>query len=193
MNIKVFPWGYCKGLSYPIKSLSFFGEVRKGVTSGAARVVVNNRTVCHTNFQDLIEIIQTSKHPVGRDNHITTDKAWLNCLLGAMSLVCLIAAIFGSDIENKKIERALKPLLFSLSAILYVAQLIEGCLSSTTAFLWRSPAWEDFSMFKMWFFELKKFRPVIHYSYTPSTEQRRVLQTTLFLEKQLQHFMLLLI
>jgi len=82
----------------------------------------------------------------------------------------MIAAIFGSDIENKKIERIFKPSLFCFSAIFYLAQLIEGCLSYTTAFLWRSPAWEDFSMFKMWFFELKKFRPVIHYNYTPSAE-----------------------
>jgi hypothetical protein len=118
----------------------------------------------------LIEIISTSKHPVGRDNHITTDRAWLNCLLGALSLVCLIAAIFGSDLEDRKIASILKPVLFCLSALFYIAQLIEGCLSATTAFLWRSPTWEDFSMFKMWFFELKKFRPVINFSYAPSAE-----------------------
>lgn len=100
MNMKVFPWGYCKGLSYPIKSLSIFGEVRKGITNGAARVVVNNRTVCHTNFQDLIEIIHASQHPVGRDNHITTDRAWLNCLFVASSILCLIAALFTSNIQN---------------------------------------------------------------------------------------------
>lgn len=157
LNLKIFPKGYFKGLDYPVTSMSFSGAVRKGINSGPTRIVVNNKTVCHTNFQDLVELIQAHKHPVGRDNHITTDNAWLNCLLIALSLTSFIvsAVDFG---ENLKV---INTACITAGALFYLASLIESYLSATMTLLWKSPSWEDFTVFKQWFLELKKFRPVV--------------------------------
>lgn len=168
MNLSVFPRGYYKGIKSTVKSLSIFGEVRKGINCGAARVVVDDKTVCLTNFQDLIEIITSHNHPVGRDNHITSDRAWLNCLLVVMAIASFIVASFA--------ESAVRSGAIGLGCFLYLVQLAEAIFSSTTVLLWKSPSWEDFSVFKSWFFELKKFRPAISFRYVPTPEQRRQLQ-----------------
>jgi len=57
-----------------------------------------------------------------------------------------------------------------LAFVLYATQLVEFCLSATNRMLWRQGSWEDFKVFKMWFQELKKCRPAVKFSYTPSAE-----------------------
>jgi hypothetical protein len=50
MNISIFPKGYYKGINYPVESLSIFGEFRKGINNGNARIMINDKPVCHTQF-----------------------------------------------------------------------------------------------------------------------------------------------
>jgi hypothetical protein len=126
----------------------------------------------------LIEIIAARNHPVGKDNHITTDNAWLNCLLGACAIASFIVALLSTTIKDEQTARTLKPLFIGLGCMLYLAQLIEAYFSQTYSLLWRSPTWENFHTFQQWFQELKKFRPVVTFSYEPDEEQRRILQTT---------------
>jgi len=158
MNMKIFPRGYFKGLSYPVKSLAFFGEVRKGITCGSGRVVVNDKTVCLTNFQDLIEIVTAHSHPIGRDNHITSDRAWFNCLLVVSCIASFLAAFFTSS-------TVVRSATIGIGCFFFVAQLVEAFFSATMTLLWKSPSWEDFEIFRSWFFELKKFRPAIKFCY----------------------------
>ena len=89
MNLDVFPKGYLE--NYMKKSanhLTFVADVKKGVFNGPATIYVNGKKICKTKFQDQIEIINAWNHPVGRNNLITTDLAALNCLLGAISMIC---------------------------------------------------------------------------------------------------------
>ena len=55
-------------------------------------------------------------------------------------------------------------------------QLIEFCLSQTNKLFWQQESWDDFDLFKVWFFELKKCRPVIKFRYKPTAEQGKILE-----------------
>ena len=91
--------------------------------------MVNNKPVCHTNFQDLIEIIQTNNHPIGRNNYFTTDRAWLNCLLAALSIIFFVLAAFTPYIKNEDANKVIKPLAVGAGVVLYCVMLIETWFS----------------------------------------------------------------
>ena len=66
-------------------------------------------------------------------------------------------------------------ILLISGVLLYVLQLFEFCLSQTNKLFWQQESWDDFDLFKMWFFELKRCRPVIKFKYSPSKQQAKIL------------------
>ena len=86
MNPKVWPSGYTN--HQKVDSLSIVQEVKKGVWNGNGEVWINKKKVCKTKFHDLVEIINSWVHPVGRHNHISTDLAALNCLMNVSVILC---------------------------------------------------------------------------------------------------------
>lgn len=119
-------------------------------------MVVDGKPVCKTKFSDLIEIMGGPKiHPVGRHNQITRDRAFLNF---ALSFLAMTFSILGA----LDLHTASAVYLF-FAIIFYFAQLIEAWRSSTMRTLWQQNKWIEFNVFKVWFHELKKCRPVLKF------------------------------
>ena len=58
---------------------------------------------------------------------------------------------------------------------MYLAQLVEVALSQTTKLLFEQDTWDDLEVFRIWFYELKKCRPVVTYKFTPTEDQVEIL------------------
>ena len=170
MNLNVFPAGYCATNSFHdkrISSLIFQQEIRKGIQNGLTIIFINEKRVCRTAFQDHFEFIKSSNHPVGADNLITTDRAALNCIL-----VLLMSILF--------LLRFAKPELtfvwVTFGTLLYIVQLFEVYFSQTAKLVRLSTDMDDLDIFREWFLELKKCRPYLTFSLTPTKEQETVLR-----------------
>ena len=171
MNLRVFPKGYFAGYSKsqqtsPVTSLTFFHEMKKGICNGPATIFINEKRVCRSTFSDCIEIVRSPEHPVGKDNLLSTDRAIVNCLLVLVSIICFLMTLLMPDIGT---------IWLIIGSILYIIQLIEVLFSQTTQLLRQEATWEDLELFRAWFYELKKSRPVLTFSYTPSHEQAKIL------------------
>jgi hypothetical protein len=82
---------------------------------------------------------------------------------------------------NKKTKNN-QPIFIVLGVLLYIAQIFESCFSQTFKLVWQSPSWEDFNVFKIWFIELKKCRPLIKFTYSPNSEQQLTIKTQMLVE-----------
>ena len=71
----------------------------------------------------------------------------------------------------------------SVFGVLYIAQLIEVFFSSTQKLLSEQSSWDDLEVFRLWFYELKKCRPVLTYQFTP-TEQQITILADLYKQEQ---------
>lgn len=124
--------------------------------------------MCTTNFFDLIEIMPSYGHPVGRHNTITLDNAVVNILMSLLSIGFLLIGVSGV---------ALPAFFYGIAAIAYLVQLLETILySSTLRTLWQQNKWIDFEVFKVWFYELKKCRPKLTFVYEPTQEEQEAFQ-----------------
>ena len=151
MNLDVFPQDYYAGLKH-VNSLSIQHEMKKGILNGSATIFVNEKKVCRSNFSDHFELIKSPNHPVGAENFITTDKAVINCILVLLSIICfLITLVYGE----------LAPAWITLGIFLYMIQLLEVYFSHTRKLLRYSDSWDDLNIFRDWFTELKKCRPML--------------------------------
>jgi len=67
-------------------------------------------------------------------------------------------------------------LFYVFAFVFYITQLTEALLySATMRTLWQQNKWIEFNVFKVWFFELKKCRPVLNFIYIPSTDEQELL------------------
>ena len=135
--------------------------------NGPATIYVNDKVVCRTNFSDHFEFIKNPDHPVGANNQITTDRAVFNCLLALATVICFMLTLVYQD---------LTPLWVTIGMLLYAAQLLEVYLSQTTKLLKYSASWDDLNVFREWFQELKKCRPMLKFTFKPTQEQASVLR-----------------
>ena len=137
-----------------------------GCWNGPAAIIVDDKVVCKTHFHDLIEVMPSSGHPIGRHNTITLDNAIVSILL---FLLCITFLLIGIS------EVCIPKLFFVLSAIAYITNLLETILrSATLRTLWQHNKWIDLEVFKVWFYELKKCRPRLTFAYEPSKEEQDV-------------------
>lgn len=171
MNLGTFPMGYYAGYSskrgsVPVSNLNFIYEMKKGIQNGPATISINNKKVCRTNFSDQIEFVKSTNHPVGRQNLISTDRAFLNFILVFLSIACLVMVLVMPD---------MKIVWIIVSTVLYTLQMLEVFMSQTTQLLWQENGWDDLDLFHQWFYELKKCRPVLTFSFTPMEEHKTIL------------------
>lgn len=126
--------------------------------------MAGKRVITRSHFHDLIELPSAS-HPVGRQNLITSDFAWLNCLL---SLAAATTLVFGLQVS---IDLGVSSTtLLCLALVMYCLQILEFVvLSQTIKTLFSKQSWLDFESFKIWFYELKRSRPVLTFEYKPLT------------------------
>ena len=176
MNLDVFPKGYYANTYNDAKSVHIVQEIKKGVSNGPATLFVNEKKVCRTRFSDQIEFVRSRSHPVGKDNLISTDRAALNCVLVLASIICFLLLVLLPD------QRVL---WVCLGGFLYIAQLIEVFLSQTVGLLWSRNSWDDLDLFRLWFYELKKSRPKLTFSFTPTAAQVKVLAELHTVEQEL--------
>ena len=66
--------------------------MKKGIMNGAATIFVNEKRVCRTNFSDHFEFVRSAEHPVGSANMITTDRAFVNCIMMLSTIICFMMA-----------------------------------------------------------------------------------------------------
>lgn len=166
MNLKVFPKGYYSQTHKDVKSVHFVQEMKKGVANGPASLFINEKRVCRTQFSDKIEIIKSKNHPVGKANLMSTDRAALNCILVLVSAICfLLVSVLPEQSSFWVI----------IGGVLYLVQLVEVFLSQTTSLLLGQSAWDDLELFRFWFYELKKSRPKLSFSFTPTKDQDAIL------------------
>ena len=93
--------------------------------------------MCNTNFFDLIEIINTNNHPVGRKNYVSSDYLILNLLLSVICIISFIIALV--DLNH------LSPLFYAIAALFYLVQIMEACITSETIkTLWNKNKWIEF-------------------------------------------------
>ena len=175
MNMRVFPRDYYAGRK-KIQSLSIVHEMKKGIMNGQATIFVNDKRVCRTNFSDHFEFIKSPNHPVGSDNLITTDRAVVNCILVLTTIISFLLTLVYPD---------LAPLWLTLGIVLYSLQLLEVYLCQTTKLVKYSASWDDLNVFRDWFSELKKCRPMLKFIYKPSLEQIAVLQEAHYINYEL--------
>ena len=169
MNLNVFPCSYYSATSdkNQTTSLIFQQEVSNGIQSGLATIFINEKRVCRSTFQDHFEFIKSSNHPVGADNLITTDRAVLNCILVLFTSIIFLLRLVNPELTS---------VWFTVGAILYVVQLFEVYFSQTAKLVSLSTAWNDLDLFREWFFELKKCRPTLNYSFSLTEDQTAVLR-----------------
>ena len=137
--------------------MSIIFEMKKGIKNGPATISINDQRVCKTNFSDQIEFINSSRHPIGKRNTITKDRAILNCLLVLATVICFIMIVATPDVAY---------LWIILGLIFYLAQIVEVMTSQTLILLSKAQtAWDDLESFKNLFFQLKKCRPVVNFTY----------------------------
>lgn len=163
MNTKVFPCGYYQSSYRPdhIKSIHFQHEVKKGIMNGMATIFVNDQRVCRTTFSDHFEFVKSSNHPIGKMNIITTDRAVINCLIALTTLLCFAMTVIKPDLNSVWI---------SVGILLYLVQLVEVVLSETFRLTRHSSSWDDLDVFRDWYHELKKCRPMVNFSFTPTKD-----------------------
>ena len=92
-----------------------------------------------------------------------------------VSILCLMMVLVLPDLAM---------VWLSVFGVLYLAQLIEVFLSSTRKLLSEQSSWDDLEVFRLWFYELKKCRPVLTYQFTP-TEQQITIMADLHKQEQL--------
>ena len=183
MNLDVFPVGYyanfVKRKNKPIKSLQILNEMKKGIMNGPATIIIDEKKVCKTSFTDHIEHIKSSNHPVGKQNLVSRDGALLNCLLVVFSFIFMIMIMVVPDASIAWI---------CIGVVLYITQIVEALFFSQTAkLLSHQNAWDDLDLFRLWFYELKKCRPVMTFKFTPTKEQSEILKELDAREKSLTH------
>lgn len=69
----------------------------------------------------------------------------------------------------------LTPVWVTVGTLLYVFQLIEVFFCQTTKLIRQSATWDDLNVFRDWYRELKKYRPMITLEFTPTSDHARVL------------------
>ena len=162
MNLRVFPAGYLNAYTdreEGVKSLSIVNEMKRGILNGPATILVNEKKICKTSFSDQIEFMRSKNHPIGPGNMITNDRAAINFVLVLLVLTCLFLAALSP--ENKT-------LWIVLSIVVYALQWLEVFFCQTTQLLQAKEAWDDLELFKKWFYELKRCRPVLTFSFSPT-------------------------
>ena len=97
--------------------------MKKGILNGPATIYINDKRVCRTSFSDTLEVIRSPKHPVGKENLISTDRAIINCLLVLSSIICFLMTLLMPDIGS---------IWLVFGSVLYIVQLIEVLFSRTT-------------------------------------------------------------
>ena len=98
---------------------------------------------------------------------ISNDRAVVNSIL---VLLCLSSLFMATLMPGSYSVWVLISILF------YLAQWVEVGLCQTTKLLWRKGAWDDLELFRKWFYELKKCRPILIFTLTPTKEQTVILK-----------------
>lgn len=79
-------------------------------------------------------------------------------------------------------------LWIAVSITLYLAQIGEVLMSETFKLLSSTQtSWDDLDVFRHWFYELKKCRPILTFTFTPTKKQSMILCELHIFEKTLSN------
>ena len=89
---------------------------------------------------------------------VSVDRAHINCALVLVSMSTLMMLLAYPDLST---------IWILISVLFYIAQLIEVAYCQTSQLLWCQPSWDKLEIFRKWFYDLKKCRPIVTFKFSP--------------------------